>query len=161
MPPFDYSLICCLFVVVVCCCCLQVGGSWRWMSSLVGPRLRFCDIQSWTLKTTSSSQNSPVEKVRQLHALRHHWPPPPHPPPPPPPPPPPHPHHARALTRSPCWFDPTHPTPNPIYRFLRLLGEIYMTTKSYKAHKRDELSFGIGVNLQIVERNYAGWWWAV
>ena len=36
-----------------------------------------------------------------------------------------------------------------------------MTTKNYKAKMPDELSFGIGVNLQIVERNYAGWWWAV
>lgn len=37
-------------------------------------------------------------------------------------------------------------------------GEIYVTSKRYVAVEDDELSFEIGVNLQILEKNYDGWW---
>lgn len=37
-------------------------------------------------------------------------------------------------------------------------GEIYVTCKRYVAAEGDELSFEIGVNLQILEKNYDGWW---
>lgn len=33
-----------------------------------------------------------------------------------------------------------------------------MTAKRYVASEDDELSFEIGVNLQILEKNYDGWW---
>lgn len=37
-------------------------------------------------------------------------------------------------------------------------GEFYVTAKRYVASEDDELSFEIGVNLQILEKNYDGWW---
>lgn len=37
-------------------------------------------------------------------------------------------------------------------------GEIYVTSKRYVAVEDDELSFEIGVNLQILEKNFDGWW---
>lgn len=37
-------------------------------------------------------------------------------------------------------------------------GEFYVTSKKYVAVEDDELSFDIGVNLQIVEKNFDGWW---
>ncbi|XP_078355751.1 uncharacterized protein LOC144640514 [Oculina patagonica] len=36
--------------------------------------------------------------------------------------------------------------------------EIYMTTHSYEAKKEDEISFDIGVNLQVIEKTLDGWW---
>lgn len=37
-------------------------------------------------------------------------------------------------------------------------GEVFVTTKRYVAVEDDELTFDIGVNLQILEKNYDGWW---
>jgi len=37
-------------------------------------------------------------------------------------------------------------------------GEVFVTTKRYVAVEDDELSFDIGVNLQILEKNMDGWW---
>ena len=58
-----------------------------------------------------------------------------------------------------------------IYRFKRTLflnviissptffaGEIYMTTQSYQAKTADELSFDIGVHLEVIEKTLDGWW---
>ena len=36
-----------------------------------------------------------------------------------------------------------------------------MTIHSYKAGMKDELSFDIGVNLQVVEKRLDGWWRAM
>lgn len=37
-------------------------------------------------------------------------------------------------------------------------GEVYVTTQRYVAVEEDELTFDIGVNLQILEKNFDGWW---
>lgn len=37
-------------------------------------------------------------------------------------------------------------------------GEVYVTSKRYVAVEDDELTFDIGVNLQILEKNFDGWW---
>lgn len=37
-------------------------------------------------------------------------------------------------------------------------GEFYVTSKRYVAVEDDELTFDIGVNLQIIEKNFDGWW---
>ena len=42
--------------------------------------------------------------------------------------------------------------------FLNSTGEVYVTTKRYVAVEDDELTFDIGVNLQILEKNFDGWW---
>ena len=36
--------------------------------------------------------------------------------------------------------------------------EIYMATCSYQAKKDDEISFDIGVNVQVIEKTLDGWW---
>ena len=36
--------------------------------------------------------------------------------------------------------------------------EIYMTTNSYRAKKKDEISFDIGVNIHVIEKTLDGWW---
>ena len=43
------------------------------------------------------------------------------------------------------------------YTFFRA-GEFYVTSKRYVAVEDDELTFDIGVNLQIIEKNFDGWW---
>jgi len=37
-------------------------------------------------------------------------------------------------------------------------GEVYVTTQRHVAVEEDELTFDIGVNLQILEKNFDGWW---
>ena len=56
----------------------------------------------------------------------------------------------------------------PSFRLLCLVnkpipfsGEIYRTTESYTATMQDELSFDIGVHLQVVEKSNDGWWKAL
>ena len=44
------------------------------------------------------------------------------------------------------------------YGYVFLSGEVYITSKRYTAVEDDELSFDIGVNLQILEKNFDGWW---
>ena len=41
------------------------------------------------------------------------------------------------------------------------IGEMYYSLKRYKAKEDDELSFPIGVTLQILRKNLDGWWTAM
>ena len=40
-------------------------------------------------------------------------------------------------------------------------GEMYQSLKAYKAKEEDELSFPVGVTLQIVKKSFDGWWTAM
>lgn len=40
-------------------------------------------------------------------------------------------------------------------------GELHMTTQSYEAKNEDELSFDIGVHLEVIEKTLDGWWRAM
>ena len=42
-----------------------------------------------------------------------------------------------------------------------LLGQMYCSVKPYKAQKEDELSFPVGVILQVIRKNLDGWWTAM
>ena len=44
------------------------------------------------------------------------------------------------------------------YAYDIFAGELYVTSKRYVAVEDDELTFDIGVNLQIIEKNFDGWW---
>ena len=38
---------------------------------------------------------------------------------------------------------------------------MYCSVKPYKAQKEDELSFPVGVILQVIRKNLDGWWTAM
>lgn len=44
---------------------------------------------------------------------------------------------------------------------LYYVGELHMTTQSYEAKNEDELSFDIGVHLEVIEKTLDGWWRAM
>lgn len=37
-------------------------------------------------------------------------------------------------------------------------GEKYITTQEYKAENSDEISFGAGVTVEVLQKNFEGWW---
>jgi hypothetical protein len=45
--------------------------------------------------------------------------------------------------------------------FLIETGENFVSTRAYKAELEDELSFDVGVHLQVIEKNLDGWWRAM